>query len=100
MVSLVEGKWIRQIAQCSRVPRVPLTQPGSDSSLNIEWAPPFPWLPDVRHIGRNVELGPWVKVVLRPGYWRTEALVLQPVKVQDRLEKGFGENQAREGWDF
>lgn len=36
-----------------------------------------------------MELGPWVKVTLRPGHWRAEALVLQPVRVEDRLEKGL-----------
>lgn len=47
-----------------------------------------------------MELGPWVKVTLRPGHWWAEALVLQPVKVEDSLEKGFEENRARQGWQF
>lgn len=40
-----------------------------------------------------MELGPWVKVVLRSGQWGTDTLVLQPVEEEDTLEGGFGDNQ-------
>lgn len=53
-------------------------------------------LPDVWHIRRNVELGPWVKVTLGSRHWRAETLVLQSVKEEDEGE--FRENQVERWW--
>lgn len=57
-------------------------------------------LPDVRHIRRNVELGPWIKVTLGSRHWRAETLVLQPVREEDVVEGKFRENQVERGWVF
>lgn len=40
-----------------------------------------------------MELGPWVKVVLRPGQRGTDTLVLQPVEEEDTLEGAFADSQ-------
>lgn len=49
----------------------------------------YHYVPDVGHVGWDVELGAWVEVFLCAGYRWTQALVLQPQRRDYKIIAGM-----------